>query len=157
MLRAIATSPTGAHSALHRFSLFSPQQIRPTAEPEKHAGSNAGEMLGSKMPIFPVDSRVHFTHALDHFSREKIRLRKPRAIQHFFNPPRMLEYKCPRLNSNSPTIPRFLRTRISPRRLNNPRSHPEIRLIQSPAVLLTKASFLLSGDHDGTLIVPCPP
>ncbi len=25
------------------------------------------------------------------------------------------------------------------------------------SVLLTNASFLLSGDHDGTLIVPCPP
>ena len=27
----------------------------------------------------------------------------------------------------------------------------------SVSVLLTNASFLLSGDHDGTLIVPCPP
>ena len=28
---------------------------------------------------------------------------------------------------------------------------------QCTSVLLTKASFVLSGDHDGTLIVPCPP
>ena len=28
---------------------------------------------------------------------------------------------------------------------------------QSIAVLVTKAIRLLSGDHEGTLIVPCPP
>ena len=27
----------------------------------------------------------------------------------------------------------------------------------STAVLLTNASIVLSGDHEGTLIVPCPP
>ncbi len=157
MLRPNDTSPTGAHSALHRFSMFSPRQIRPAAEPEKHAGSNAGEMFGSKTPIFPADSRSHFARAIEHFSREKIGLRKPLANQHFFDPPRTTRVQMPCLKSNSSAITRFLRPRISPLRMNRPYPHLQIHALQSPAVLLTKASFLLSGDHDGTLMVPCPP
>ena len=48
-----------------------------------------------------------------------------------------------------------LRLAMADRKARNGALNEAVR--QSPAELLTNANFLLSGDQEGTLIVPCPP